>query len=156
MSKPIVAIVGRPNVGKSMLFNKLIGKRLSIVEDTPAANLLSLPGKDRLSYTVACCEGSCQWLLQLYAGLYTLPFRRWPGDRIRRNQRNRTHRTALYRRLLQLLPQRCQPLRWIGGKAILIESLVIRPIIAILQCHRHQPLALLFRAAYQRPRNGSL
>ena len=35
MSKPIVAVVGRPNVGKSAFFNKIVGERISIVEDTP-------------------------------------------------------------------------------------------------------------------------
>ncbi|MCD7856757.1 MAG: ribosome biogenesis GTPase Der [Clostridiales bacterium] len=49
MAKPMIAIVGRPNVGKSMLFNRLVGERLSIVEDTPGVT------RDRL-------YADCEWL----------------------------------------------------------------------------------------------
>ena len=54
MAKPVVAIVGHPNVGKSTLFNKLVGSRVSIVDDTPGVT------RDRI-------YGQCEWCSRTFS-----------------------------------------------------------------------------------------
>ena len=56
--KPVIAIVGRPNVGKSMLFNKLTGGRTAIVEDTPGVT------RDRI-------YGECEWRSRVFTVIDT-------------------------------------------------------------------------------------
>lgn len=67
--KPIVAIVGRPNVGKSTLFNKLIGSRISIVDDVPGVT------RDRI-------YGECEWSNRKFTVVDTGGIESKPGDTI--------------------------------------------------------------------------
>lgn len=70
MAKPVVAIVGRPNVGKSTLFNKLIGRRASIVDDTPGVT------RDRL-------YGDCEWNGRNFSLVDTGGIELHPEDEVR-------------------------------------------------------------------------
>lgn len=75
MAKPVVAIVGRPNVGKSTLFNKLIGKRLSIVDDTPGVT------RDRI-------YGDVEWRAQKVMMIDTGGIEPKTDDMMLKNMRN--------------------------------------------------------------------
>lgn len=67
MAKPVVAIVGRPNVGKSTLFNKLVGSRVSIVDDTPGVT------RDRI-------YGQCEWCSRTFSLVDTGGIEPKPND----------------------------------------------------------------------------
>ena len=74
-NRPIVAVVGRPNVGKSTLFNKLAGKRISIVEDTPGVT------RDRIFAEV-------EWLNKYFTLIDTGGIEKDNGDVILSQMRN--------------------------------------------------------------------
>ena len=69
MSKPVVAIVGRPNVGKSTFFNYIVGQRISIVEDTPGVT------RDRV-------YAECNWRDRNFTVIDTAGIEELSGDSI--------------------------------------------------------------------------
>lgn len=69
MSKPVVAIVGRPNVGKSTFFNYIVGQRISIVEDTPGVT------RDRV-------YAECNWRNRNFTVVDTAGIEELSGDSI--------------------------------------------------------------------------
>ena len=74
MGKRIVAVVGRPNVGKSTLFNKLVGQRIAIVEDTPGVT------RDRI-------YAECEWLGRKFMLVDTGGIEPHSSDQIRTQMR---------------------------------------------------------------------
>lgn len=81
MSKPVVAVVGRPNVGKSTLFNKLVGKRLAIVDDTPGVT------RDRL-------YGDCEWNGRSFTVIDTGGLEPFSSDALLTEMRSQTQRAV--------------------------------------------------------------
>ena len=63
MAKPVIAVVGRPNVGKSTLFNKLTGQRTAIVDDTPGVT------RDRIYGEIEWCGHKASLIEQAVSSL---------------------------------------------------------------------------------------
>ena len=94
MTKPLVALVGRPNVGKSTLFNRLVGERLAVVDDTPGTT------RDRI-------EAECEWNGRAFTvvdtgGLEVLPERSDGGGR---GKKSLTQHTPLSVASAEFIPQ---------------------------------------------------
>jgi GTP-binding protein len=84
--KPLVALVGRPNVGKSTLFNRLIGERLAVVDDTPGTT------RDRI-------QAECEWNGVLFTAVDTGGIEVLPDRVLEKVDLNRPERE----RVVQLL-----------------------------------------------------
>ncbi|CAN4043939.1 DUF3842 domain-containing protein, partial [Dysosmobacter welbionis] len=80
-----------------------------------------------------------------------LPLRQRPGEAVRRHQGHRGAHAVFHLDPLDCLAQRGPQLGGIGGKTVVIQGRVVRPVVAVLESHRHQPLAVSLHTAHQRP-----